>query len=102
MDERTVTTIGDLAARHLGQKVRIPYLHQPGTDWDAPKVAVTGTLDKLSRPGFFSKGQCWVGLTPISVRLDRPLPLTWPCFLVSEDPAAPPAEQDALDGMETQ
>ena len=73
-----VRMIGDLTARHLGRTISIPNLHQPGADWDAPKVTVTGKLDKLTSVPF-GCGEVWVGLSPKTVQLDRPLPLTWPC-----------------------
>ena len=73
-----VRMVGDLTARHIGKRIRIPGLHQPGADWDAPKVAVEGKLDKLVSVTF-GRGEVWVALTPKAVALDRPLPLDWAC-----------------------
>ena len=73
-----VRMIGDLTARHLGRTISIPNLHQPGADWDAPKVTVTGKLDGLTRVTF-GAGEVFVKLLPKGVALDRSLPLTWPC-----------------------
>ena len=50
---RTVATIRDLKPLHTqGARVRIPDLHQPGQDFDAPHVTVTGRLYGMRRvPG---------------------------------------------------
>lgn len=46
-----VNCVGDLSARHLGKRITIRDLHQPGEDWNAPRVSVSGTLDGITRPG---------------------------------------------------
>jgi len=77
------TTVGDLA-KHLGKRVEIPGLHQPGADWDAPKVSVTGRVVGL-RPvlGPFAAvtPAVWVDLVPRG-QLDRPLPIGHPVLLL--------------------
>ena len=86
-----VRRIGDLTARHFGRTIRIPDLHQPGEDWDGPKVVVTGKLDGLASVPY-GRGEVWVRLAPKTASLDRPLPLTWPCELVS-GPQVEPSEE---------
>ena len=39
-----LTTAGGLSVLDLGHRVRVENLHQPGTDWDAPKVTAEGVL----------------------------------------------------------
>lgn len=72
-----VRRIGDLSARHIGMRITIPDLHQPGEDWDAPRVSVSGRLDGLTSA--YGKLEVWVKLRPKTVELDRPLPISWPC-----------------------
>lgn len=72
-----VSCVGDLSARHLGKRVTIRNLHQPGEDWNAPRVSVSGTLDGIARPGI-GVG-VWLKLKPNAANLDCPLPLDWPC-----------------------
>ena len=79
----SIDHIGALTAGHLGKRIRIPDLHQPGTDWDAPKVAIEGTLDSLASARSWGGPQCWVKLSPRSAALDTPLPLSWPCEVLS-------------------
>jgi len=69
--------------------IRIPDLVQPGQDFDAPRVSVTGRYYGM-RPA--SPGWWWLDVRLRSgglMQLDSPLPQSHPCFLVSEDPARP-------------
>lgn len=90
--KRTVKTVADLRSKHLGRQIRIPDLHQPGEDFDV-KVTVTGTLDALQHASTWwgRAPSVWVRLRPKRADLDTPLPLTHPCYLVSEDPPPAPA-----------
>jgi hypothetical protein len=76
----TVRIIGDLTVRHLGCRIRIPDLHQPGTDWDAPKVTVEGTLIGLRLATFGLVRACWVDIRP-QEQLDSPLLPNHPCHI---------------------
>lgn len=98
--KRTVTTVGDLTVKHLEMAIRIPNLHRPGEDFDAPRVAITGKLWGI---------QASAGGVRLDVRrsrwdsllIDTPLPAIHPCFLVAEGPPPPPAPVAVtLDGME--
>ncbi len=75
--------LADLTPRHFGHTIAIPDLHQPGTDWDAPKVTVGGLLTGLSWARY-DRAMVWVRLAPKSAALDTPLPLTWPCRIDPE------------------
>jgi hypothetical protein len=88
---RTVVTVEDLKPIHVrGTQIRIPDLHMPGLDFDAPHVTVTGRLYSMRRT---------LGGWLLDVRrthagpslLDTPIPGTHPCYLVREDP--PPAPE---------
>ena len=46
---RMTMTVGDLTARHLGRRIRLDGLHQPGLDWDAPRVSVEARLVGISQ-----------------------------------------------------
>ena len=65
-------TVGDLTARHLGRRIRLDGLHQPGTDWDAPRVSVEARLVGMHRSP-------WEG---IELRL-VPAQSAWPYFALS-------------------
>ena len=66
---------GDLSESHIGRRIQIHGLHQPGTDWDSPKVTVTGTLQGLRRAA--DHRAVWVDLSPRTAALDSPLPPSW-------------------------
>ena len=42
-------TVGDLTVRHLGRRIRLDNLMQPGLDWDAPRVSVEARLVGISQ-----------------------------------------------------
>lgn len=76
-------TVGDLTPRHFGRRIEIPDLHQPGTDFDDPKVTVTGLLRGLSS-AHGTRG-VWVTFSPSSPSaLNRPLPIDHPVRVIGD------------------
>ncbi len=97
MKPRTVTTVADLTKRHDGKQVRIPGLQQPGADFDAPRVTVTGRY--YGKREAHSPGWWWLDVRLRSdgaLQLDTPLPGIHPCYLTAEDPARPQPVEVAL------
>lgn len=72
--------IGSLTAADLGRRITVLALQDPGKDWNAPRIDVSGTLAALERVPY-ARGHVWVRLLPAQVALDRPLPLEWECVV---------------------
>lgn len=100
MAARTVSVVGDLTDGHIGGVVRIPELHQPGADFGAPLVTVTGRYyGRAPASADGGRGWWWVDVRLRSggaLLLDAPVPASHPCFLVAEDPALPELVQGGL------
>lgn len=73
--DRHTVRVGSLTANHIGRLIQIRGLHQPGLDWAAPKVTVTGTLDGIRRSSDYRA--VWLDISPKAAALDSPLPIDW-------------------------
>lgn len=81
-EPRTVTTVSDLGVKHLGKMLRIPDLHQPSADFDAPKVTVTAKLLGLTLAA--NDRMAFIKTRPAQV-IDGPIWRDHPCYLTEED-----------------
>lgn len=80
--EPVVRTVGDLTARHLGKRIRIPGLHQPGADWDAPHVTVEGRLNGMRAVGDFINSRA-VRLELSGASMHDIITLSHPCEVLT-------------------
>lgn len=74
-------TIGDLTARHLGQRIRIPGLHDPRSDWDAPEITVEGVLTWMGEAGL-GRGTVLIRLRKATGAFHEVLTLDHPCEVI--------------------
>ena len=92
---RTIQTVADLTPKHLGKVIRIPDLQQPGLDFDAPRVTITGRYyGRAPVPGGWWRMDVRLRGGGV-LQLDTPVPGNHPCYLTSEAPL--PSGRVAVD-----